>query len=31
MTPLTEPMLADPEFSAEVRRRLPTGRARDDR
>ena len=25
LTPLTEPMLADPEFSAEVRRRLPTG------
>ena len=24
-TPMTEPMLADPEFAAEVRRRLPTG------
>jgi NAD(P)-dependent dehydrogenase (short-subunit alcohol dehydrogenase family) len=24
-TPLTEPMLADPEFAAEIRRRLPTG------
>jgi NAD(P)-dependent dehydrogenase (short-subunit alcohol dehydrogenase family) len=24
-TPMTEPMLADPDFAAEVRRRLPTG------
>jgi NAD(P)-dependent dehydrogenase (short-subunit alcohol dehydrogenase family) len=24
-TPMTEPMLADPEFAAEVRRRLPSG------
>lgn len=24
-TPLTKPMLADPEFGAEVRRRIPTG------
>jgi NAD(P)-dependent dehydrogenase (short-subunit alcohol dehydrogenase family) len=24
-TPMTEPMLADPEFAADVRRRLPTG------
>jgi NAD(P)-dependent dehydrogenase (short-subunit alcohol dehydrogenase family) len=24
-TPLTQPMLADPEFAAEVRRRLPMG------
>ena len=25
LTPMTEPMLADPDFGAEVRRRLPTG------
>jgi NAD(P)-dependent dehydrogenase (short-subunit alcohol dehydrogenase family) len=24
-TPMTEPMLADPQFAADVRRRLPTG------
>lgn len=28
-TPLTEPMLADPEFAAEVRRRLPGGEVGD--
>jgi NAD(P)-dependent dehydrogenase (short-subunit alcohol dehydrogenase family) len=28
-TPLTEPMLADPEFAAEVRRRLPAGEVGD--
>ncbi len=25
LTPLTKPMFDDPEFAAEVRRRLPTG------